>query len=182
MRASLLLCVVLACWGCGRIDSSRTDTGVGGENTGADTARYGPTTEGPASGRPGPLAPDAQTDRAASTATPGSSSTTAPKERPAPDHTAVNERDLAATAKTPLAQGEGSEDLKITADIRNRLVNTENLSTSARNVKIITAGGRVTLRGPVATEQEHDTIVQIAREVAGGGNVDDQIEVAGPDR
>jgi hypothetical protein len=47
----------------------------------------------------------------------------------------------------------------------------------SQNVKIITANGKVTLRGPVKTEQERQSIETSARKVAGDGNVDDQVEV-----
>src|SRR5205085_4937904 len=94
------------------------------------------------------------------------------------ENTGENERDRIATSKTPIAQGEDTTDIKLTAEIRNRVVNTADMSVNARNVKIVTDGGRVTLRGPVNSQAERDTIVRIAREVAGGGNVDDQLEVA----
>jgi osmotically-inducible protein OsmY len=48
----------------------------------------------------------------------------------------------------------------------------------ARNAKIITANGKVTLRGPVKSTEERDTLDRIAREAAGEGNVDNQLEVA----
>ena len=52
------------------------------------------------------------------------------------------------------------------------------MSVNARNVKIITADGKVTLRGPVNTQEEKDAIDGIAKNVAGKDNVDNQIEVA----
>jgi osmotically-inducible protein OsmY len=44
-------------------------------------------------------------------------------------------------------------------------------------VKIITANGKVTLRGVVNSDDERKTIDDEARKVAGPANVDDQIEV-----
>jgi osmotically-inducible protein OsmY len=44
-------------------------------------------------------------------------------------------------------------------------------------VKIITQNGKVTLRGPVKSEEEKKQIEQIAAEVAGVGNVQSQLEV-----
>src|SRR5580765_1814087 len=92
-------------------------------------------------------------------------------------NTGVNVRDRNSTAKTPLDQKENKPDLQITADIRKRVVG-EKLSSEASNVKIITQDGRVTLRGPVKTEQEKQKIEEIALAVAGADNVDSQLEVA----
>ena len=47
----------------------------------------------------------------------------------------------------------------------------------ARNVKIITVDGNVTLRGPVETQSEKTTIARLATAVAGTHNVDNQIDV-----
>ena len=48
---------------------------------------------------------------------------------------------------------------------------------AAQNVKIITQDGKVTLRGPVRTEQEKQSVEDIAKGVAGSDNVDSQLEV-----
>ncbi|MBC7854639.1 MAG: BON domain-containing protein, partial [Pirellulaceae bacterium] len=66
----------------------------------------------------------------------------------------------------------------ITADIRKQILAHEDMSINARNVKIITADGKVTLRGPVNSPSERDIIEKIARDVAGKDNVDNQLEVA----
>lgn len=85
-------------------------------------------------------------------------------------------RDRDSTAKTPFDQNENQTDIKMTADIRKQVV-AEKMSSNAHNVKIITQSGKVTLRGPVQTEQEKQQIEQIASTVAGAGNVDNQLEV-----
>lgn len=95
-----------------------------------------------------------------------------------PDNTEINERDRADDAKTPFDQHENSRDIDITAKIREQIVDTE-MSINAQNVKIITEAGRVTLRGPVANEEEKKRIEEIATTVAGAGNVTNQIEVEG---
>ncbi|MDB5386985.1 MAG: transport-associated protein [Planctomycetaceae bacterium] len=100
------------------------------------------------------------------------------KVAPAADNSAVNERDRSGATKTPIDQNENDADIKTTADIRKRVVGEKDFSVSARNVKIITADGKVTLRGPVKTQKERDTIEQIARDVAGKDKVDSQLEVA----
>ncbi|MGE0610540.1 MAG: BON domain-containing protein [Pirellulales bacterium] len=96
---------------------------------------------------------------------------------PAPDNAASNKRDAAEKLKTPIDQSEDVEDVKRTAEIRKRVLKQSDLSVNARNVKIITEGGKVTLRGPVKTAGERDIIGTIAVEVAGEENVDNQIDV-----
>ncbi|HTN76080.1 MAG TPA: BON domain-containing protein [Pirellulaceae bacterium] len=103
---------------------------------------------------------------------------TAPNTPPKADNTAVNKRDAEGETKTPIDQKENQADIDITAKIRKDVLEIENASVNARNVKIITADGKVTLRGPVATAEEHTAIVNIAKGVAGDGNVDDQLEVS----
>jgi len=92
------------------------------------------------------------------------------------DNTGVNERDRDSSAKTPLDQNENKADIATTADIRKRVVDTE-MSINAQNVKIITQDGKVTLRGPVQTAAEKQTIEAIAVDVAGEGNVTNELEV-----
>ena len=53
------------------------------------------------------------------------------------------------------------------------------LSTAAKNIKVITANGQVTLRGPVKSAQEKAKIDQLAKSAAGGAQIDDQLEVKG---
>lgn len=91
-------------------------------------------------------------------------------------NTGVNTRDRDDVTKTPLDQNENKADIKITADIRSRVVDTE-MSVDAQNVKIITQDGQVTLRGPVHTADEKAKIEQIANDVAGKGKVDSQLEI-----
>jgi osmotically-inducible protein OsmY len=93
------------------------------------------------------------------------------------DNTAVNARDD-GSAKTPLDQGQNSTDVTVTADIRKAIVNKSNMSINARNVKIITEKGHVTLRGPVDSQNEKDAIEQIAKDRAGADKVDSHLEIA----
>lgn len=92
------------------------------------------------------------------------------------DNTAVNERDKPNGALTPIDQNENKPDLNITAAVRQRILK-EDVSVNARNVKIITQDGAVTLRGPVKTQAEKDLVEKIAKEVAGDSKVDNQLEV-----
>jgi hyperosmotically inducible periplasmic protein len=96
----------------------------------------------------------------------------------APDNTAVNKRDADGTAKTPIDQNENQADVNTTAKIRQRVLEVKDLSINGRNVKIMTADGKVTLRGPVNSTEEKESIGKIAQDVAGEGNVDNQLEVA----
>jgi hyperosmotically inducible periplasmic protein len=92
------------------------------------------------------------------------------------DNTSRNAADKDGWAQTPIDQKSNDADMQRTQDIRKRIVDAK-LSVNATNVKVVTANGRVTLRGPVKSQAEKDTIDRIARDVAGDGNVDDQIEV-----
>ena len=92
------------------------------------------------------------------------------------DNTGVNERDKSGATVLPGDQKNTEADIKLTADIRKRIVDTK-LSVDAQNVKVVTVDGRVTLRGPVKSQTEKDELVRIAKEVAGDANVDDQIEI-----
>ena len=96
-----------------------------------------------------------------------------------PDNTATNERDRSGETKTSGDQSNSSADLKTTQAIRQALMKDGELSTTAKNIKVITANGQVTLRGPVKTAQEKAKVDQIARSAAGGAQIDDQLEVKG---
>ncbi len=101
----------------------------------------------------------------------------AENEKAKPDNTATNERDRSGEAKTSGDQSNSSADLKITQAIRRALMKDPELSTTAKNIKVITANGQVTLRGPVKTAQEKAKIDQIAKSAAGGAQIDDQLDI-----
>jgi hyperosmotically inducible protein len=102
---------------------------------------------------------------------------TSPDVPAAPDNTKVNQRDTNASALTPMDQNNNSADLKITQQIRQAVMADGSLSFTAKNVKIITQGGKVTLRGPVNNAQERSNIEAAARKIAGVTQVDNQLEV-----
>jgi hypothetical protein len=183
MRVTYALWLALAVIGCSRVDSNRTTTLD-------DHTKPSPTTGDVA--HPESNAPDSAAPVPATTAPSGTGSSTAgtsldrdttasgeasARDKPAPNNTAVNQRDRDPAAKTPINQDENQPDVNKTAEIRQRIVNAENMSINARNVKIITSKGKVTLRGPVNSAAEREAIVRFAREVAGEGNVDDQLDV-----
>ena len=96
-----------------------------------------------------------------------------------PDNTAINERDRSRETQTSGDQSNTSADIKITQAIRQSLMKDSELSTTAKNVKIITNNGQVTLRGPVKNAQEKAKIDQLAKSAAGGAKIDDQLDVKG---
>jgi osmotically-inducible protein OsmY len=67
----------------------------------------------------------------------------------------------------------------VTQQIRRAVVGDDSLSTMAKNVKIITTDGVVTLRGPVQSSHERAAIEAKARQFAGINQVDNQLEVKG---
>ena len=93
------------------------------------------------------------------------------------DNTKKNQRDRSGDTKTSGDQSNSSEDVKITAAIRRALVRDDSLSMTAKNVKIITANGMVTLRGPVKSDTEKAKIVELAQSAAGNAKIDNQLEV-----
>ena len=95
-----------------------------------------------------------------------------------PDNSGRNVRDRDNQTKTPGDQSENEADRTITQNIRQALTADDSLSTNAKNVKIITNDGTVTLRGPVKSEKEKTDIEAKAKQVAGVKRVDNQIEVA----
>ena len=96
----------------------------------------------------------------------------------APDNSGRNVRDRDNQTKTPGDQSENEADRTITQNIRQAITSDDSLSTNAKNVKIITNDGTVTLRGPVKSEKEKTDIEAKAKQVAGVKRVDNQIEVA----
>ena len=82
---------------------------------------------------------------------------------PAADDTGRNERDRDGQTMTPLDQSNDPKDVNITRKIRKALMADDALSTTGKNVKIITVHGKVILRGPVSTIQEKKKIGKTAQ-------------------
>jgi osmotically-inducible protein OsmY len=95
----------------------------------------------------------------------------------APDNTGRNVRDRGGDTVTPGDQSNNKADLHLTQQIRKAVMADKSLSMNAKNVKIITANGVVTLRGPVNTPQEKASIEAKAQSIAGANNVDSQLEI-----
>ena len=94
------------------------------------------------------------------------------------DNTRLNVRDRDSRTLTPLDQGNSQADVDTTAQIRKEIMADPGMTTNAKNVKIITLNGHVTLRGPVNTADEKVRIAEIADRIASAGNVDNQLEVS----
>jgi hyperosmotically inducible protein len=69
-------------------------------------------------------------------------------------------------------------DRAITQKIRKAIHDDSTLSTYAHNIKIITQDGKVTLRGPVRTQDEKAGLEAKAVSVTGQDNVTDLLQVA----
>jgi hyperosmotically inducible protein len=92
-----------------------------------------------------------------------------------PDNTKQNKDQTNPTADQ---QKMNPADRALTQQIRKAIHDDTTLSTYAHNIKIISQNGKVTLRGPVRSEDEKNNIEAKAVAVAGQGNVTDQLEIA----
>jgi hyperosmotically inducible periplasmic protein len=92
----------------------------------------------------------------------------------APDNTKKNQDQTGPTADQ---QKENASDRAITQKIRKAIHEDKSLSSYAHNIKVITQDGKVTLRGPVRSEEEKNSIQAKAVAVAGEENVTNQLEV-----
>src|SRR5437763_13439751 len=99
------------------------------------------------------------------------------QDTPKADNTQVNKRDRSKAEPTADQQKESSSDRELTQKIRQAIVDDKSLSTYAHNVKIIAQNGKVTLKGPVSSAEEKRAVGQKATEVAGSGNVVNEITI-----
>lgn len=93
------------------------------------------------------------------------------------DNTGKNVRDRDTMAKTPLDQSESEADRTITQRIRQAIMSDDSLSTNAKNIKIITVNGVVTLRGPVGSIEEKELVSRKVNNIQGILNVENLLEV-----
>ncbi len=103
-------------------------------------------------------------------------SETAPMEGSTPDNTHINKRDRNEQTLTPLDQSNTKADLRITQLIRKSIIK-HHLSMDAKNIKIITRNGDVTLRGPVNNNGEREKVAALAKGVPGIKTLNNQLEV-----
>lgn len=98
-----------------------------------------------------------------------------------PDNSAVNKRDRDPSEPTADQQKMNAADREIAAKIRKSVMADKSLSTYAHNVKIISQDGTVTLKGPVRSDEEMQSILAKAAEVtASRDKVVNQMSVQPP--
>ncbi len=95
----------------------------------------------------------------------------------APDNTRVNKRDRDQSQPTADQGKNNMSDRQIMAHIRREVVKDKNLSSYGHNVKIISDHGKVTLRGPVHSEDEKRAIEEHARKYAREGSITNELTV-----
>jgi hyperosmotically inducible periplasmic protein len=93
------------------------------------------------------------------------------------DNTKRNSSEQNKNTETAEKQSNSKDDLALTQKIRQAVMKDGSLSMNAKNAKIIAQDGKITLKGPVDSQQEKDTIGTAAGEIAGKDKVDNQLEV-----
>jgi osmotically-inducible protein OsmY len=96
-------------------------------------------------------------------------------QQPAADNSKANKDQSGPTADQ---QKMNPADRAITQKIRKAIHQDKSLSTYAHNIKVIAQDGKVTLRGPVRSDEEKNNLQGKAAEVVGAENVTNQLEVA----
>jgi len=91
-----------------------------------------------------------------------------------PDNTSINSR-IGLTADQ---RKMNPSDRAITQRIRKAIHHDRGLSSYGRNIKIFIQDGKVTLRGPVRSEEEKGNLEDKAASATGKENVTNQLEVA----
>jgi len=99
-------------------------------------------------------------------------------QQPAPDNTKTNQGDASSGAMTADQQKMNPADRATSQQIRSAIMKDKSLSTYSHNIKIITRDGKVTLKGPVRSDDEKANIEAKAAAVAGADNVTSQLTVA----
>lgn len=94
-----------------------------------------------------------------------------------PDNTKVNQRDRAAGEPTADQGKNNASDLDLMKKIRKSIAGDKSLSSYAHNVKVISQNGQVTLKGVVRSEDEKRAVAQKASDIAGAGNVTDELTI-----
>lgn len=103
---------------------------------------------------------------------------TAQNTQTAPDNTRSNKEDASNRNRTADQQANNSTDLDIAKRIRRSVMDDKTLSTYGHNVKIVSAGGTVTLNGVVRNNDEKAAIAAKAASVVGRDRVIDELKVA----
>jgi hyperosmotically inducible periplasmic protein len=93
------------------------------------------------------------------------------------DNTKMNERDREEPRLTADQQSENEADRKLSASIRKAITDDDSMSTYAKNVKIISQNGTVTLKGPVRSETEKKAVEAAAKKAAGNAKVTSELTI-----
>ena len=99
---------------------------------------------------------------------------------PAQDNTKQNQRDRSPGEPTADQAKNNVSDRDAMQKIRKSLMDDKTLSTYAHNVKVIAQNGKVTLKGPVRSDDEKRMVEQKAAEVVGADRVTSEITVQPP--
>jgi hyperosmotically inducible protein len=97
-----------------------------------------------------------------------------------PDNTKNNQGDASKGAMTADQQKMNPADRETSRQIRSAIMKDKTLSTYSHNIKIITQDGKVTLKGPVRSDDEKANIEAKAAAVVGADNVTSMLTVAPP--
>ena len=101
----------------------------------------------------------------------------ATNDRTKPDNSAVNQRDQSVTEVTAQNQSTALPAFETTRKIRAELTTDANLSTYAKNIKVIVVNDLITLKGPVTSEAERIKIARVANNIAPEYKIENQIQV-----
>ena len=94
------------------------------------------------------------------------------------DNTKANQNDRDSSRTTADQQANDKSDVELARQIRKAIVNDKTLSTNAHNVKVIVRGGMVTLKGPVNSAEEKQSVETKASQLAGADRVANELQVA----
>lgn len=99
-----------------------------------------------------------------------------------PDRDAMRDGDANRNGRNLTAQDAGTSvgDREIARQTRRAVVSDKSLSTAAHNVKIISRGGTVTLKGRVDNEAEKQNIAEKTAAIVGAENVVNKLTVKTP--
>lgn len=95
----------------------------------------------------------------------------------APDNTGINARDKSVVELTAQDQSNEPNDVATVRKIRMDLVADKDLSTYAKNIKIIVNKNMITLKGPVKSQAEITKIVKFAANSAPSHKILNDLQV-----
>ena len=93
------------------------------------------------------------------------------------DNSRINKQAEANGEANAQSQSNSKSDIELTRRIRRSVVKNKSLSVDAKNIKIITSGGTVLLKGPVKSQREKNRLKKIAAGIAGSNHITDEIEI-----